>query len=114
LDASRAKHKLEPAPDKAMKLSTENLEQIRAYLAEKPVKKAYLFGSYGRGVAKMSSDVDILVELDYTLPIGLLFVQMKFDLESIIHKEVDLVSAKGLSKYIKPVIEREKLLIYAR
>ncbi len=97
-----------------MKLSTDILQQIKAYLAEKPVKKAYLFGSYGRGDASVDSDVDILVELDYTLPIGLLFVQMKLDLEKLIDKEVDLVSAKGLSKYIKPAIEKEKLLIYAR
>lgn len=97
-----------------MKLSTDILQQIKAYLAEKPVNKAYLFGSYGRGDASVDSDVDILVELDYTLPIGLLFVQMKLDLEKLIEKEVDLVSAKGLSKYIKPTIEKEKLLIYAR
>ncbi len=97
-----------------MKLSADILQQIKAYLAEKPVKKAYLFGSYGRGDASIDSDVDILVELDYTLPIGLLFVQMKLDLEKLIDKEVDLVSAKGLSKYIKPAIEKEKLLIYAR
>jgi len=97
-----------------MKLSYENLEQIKTYLADKPVYKAYLFGSYGRGDAAENSDVDILVELDYAHPIGLKFIQMKLDLENLIHKEVDLVSAKGVSKYLKPIIDREKLLIYAR
>lgn len=97
-----------------MKLSPENLQQIKTYLAGKPVNKAYLFGSYGRGDAGEGSDVDILLELDYSQRIGLIFVQMKFDLENLIHKEVDLVSAKGISKYIKPIIEKEKLLIYAR
>lgn len=97
-----------------MKLSPENLQQIKAYLAGMPVNKAYLFGSYGRGEGQENSDVDILVELDYTHPIGLLFIQMKLDLENLIHKDVDLVSAKGISKYIKPIIEKEKQLIYAR
>jgi uncharacterized protein len=73
-----------------------------------------LFGSYARGEAKKGSDVDILVELDYTQQIGLVFVQMKFDLEESLHKEVDLVSTNGVSKYLKPIIDREKELIYAR
>jgi hypothetical protein len=29
-----------------MKLSKNNIQQIKAYLASKPVNKAYLFGSY--------------------------------------------------------------------
>ena len=97
-----------------MELKEEYIQQIRAYLADKPVKKAYLFGSFVRGEGKHGSDVDILVELDYNQRIGLLFVQMKLDLEELLHKEVDLVSANGLSKYLKPVVDREKELIYAR
>ena len=97
-----------------MKLSKKHIEQIKAYLADKPVNRAYLFGSYARDEAKKGSDVDILVELDYTQQIGLVFVQMKLDLEELLHKEVDLVSANGVSKYIKPIIDREKELIYAR
>ena len=97
-----------------MKLSKKHIQQIKAYLADKPVNRAYLFGSYVRGEAKKGSDVDILVELDYTQQIGLVFVQMKLDLEELLHKEVDLVSANGVSKYIKPIIDREKELIYAR
>lgn len=97
-----------------MKLTEKNIEQLKAYLADKPVKKAYLFGSYVRGDAKESSDVDILVELDYSQRIGLLFIQMKLDLEELLNKEVDLVSANGISKYLKPIIDREKELIYAR
>jgi predicted nucleotidyltransferase len=97
-----------------MKLSKKQIQQIKAYLADKPVSKAYLFGSYVRGEAKTGSDVDILVELDYTQPVGLVFVQMKLDLEELLHKEVDLVSANGVSKYLKPIIDREKELIYAR
>lgn len=32
----------------------------------------------------------------------------------LLGKKVDLVSARGLSKYIQPVIEKEKQLIYVR
>ncbi len=76
--------------------------------------KAYLFGSYGRGEASEGSDIDLLVELDYTQPIGLEFIQMQLDLQQLLAKKVDLVSARGLSKYIRPIIEKEKKLIYAR
>jgi len=87
---------------------------IKAYFQDKPVKKAYLFGSYVRGEARADSDIDILVELDYEVKIGLLFVKMQLDLEDLLHKKVDLVSEKGFSKYIKPIVDKEKLLIYAR
>jgi len=97
-----------------MKLSDENIEIIQNYLAEKPVIKAYLFGSQIRGEATAESDVDLLVELDYAQKIGLLFIQMKIDLEELLGKKVDLVSTNGLSKYIKPIIDKEKQLIYAR
>lgn len=76
--------------------------------------KAYLFGSLGRGEGKKNSDVDLLVELDYSKPIGLEFIQMQLDLQELLGQKVDLVSARGLSKYIKPIIDGEKKLIYAR
>jgi predicted nucleotidyltransferase len=97
-----------------MKLSKKNIEIIKTYLADKPVNKAYLFGSYVRGEANKTSDVDILVELDYSQRIGLLFIQMQLDLEELLHKKVDLVSSNGVSKYLKPIIDHEKELIYAR
>jgi predicted nucleotidyltransferase len=39
---------------------------------------------------------------------------MQIDLQLILGRKVDLVSARGLSKYIGPIIEAEKKLIYAR
>ena len=87
---------------------------ISDYFQNKPVLKAYLFGSYARGEANEQSDVDILIELDYSQSIGLAFVEMQLDLQNILSRKVDLVSERGLSKFIKPFIEQEKELIYAR
>jgi predicted nucleotidyltransferase len=39
---------------------------------------------------------------------------MKIDLETILKAKVDLVSSNGLSNAVKPIIESEKQLIYAR
>ena len=76
--------------------------------------KAYLFGSYVRGEETENSDIDLLVELDYSQPIGLEFIQMQIDLQKLLSKKVDLVSTRGLSKYLKPILDKEKQLIYAR
>lgn len=97
-----------------MNFNKQNIEKVKIYLTDKPVLKAYLFGSYVRGEATENSDVDLLVELDYSQKIGLQFIQMQLDLEDLLGKKVDLVSTKGISKYIEPIINKEKKLIYAR
>jgi len=95
-----------------MQLNNQQINEIIKYFETKPVLKAYVFGSVARNEATNSSDIDILVDLDYSKRIGLLFVQMKFDLEKILRKPVDLISSNALSKYIKPIVEKEKKLIY--
>lgn len=97
-----------------MHLDTAKLEKMKDYFSTRPVLKAYLFGSYVRGQADDQSDIDILVDLDYSKRIGLGFIQMQLDLERILNKKVDLVSSNSLSKHIKPFIDREKELFYAR
>jgi uncharacterized protein len=97
-----------------MKLQRKQIELIQNYFKAQPVLKAYLFGSYVRGEATLDSDIDILVDLDYSEAIGWEFIQMQIDLQNLLSKKVDLVSARGLSKYIQPIIDTEKQLIYDR
>lgn len=97
-----------------MNLDKNKLDIIRNYFKTLPVLKAYLFGSYVRDEAHSESDIDILVDLDYSQKIGLKFIQMKIDLENLLNSKIDLVSSNGLSKYIQPLIDSEKKLIYAK
>lgn len=97
-----------------MVLDNAKLESIKSYFKTRPVLKAYLFGSHVRGMADTKSDIDILVDLDYSQKIGLHFIQMKLDLEKLLNTEVDLVSSNGMSKYIKPLVDVEKRLIYEK
>ena len=97
-----------------MDLDNNQIEAIKNYFRTRPVVKAYLFGSYVRGNADKQSDIDILVDLDYSQKIGLQFIQLKIDLESLLNSKVDLVSSKGMSKHIKPIVDNEKRLIYAQ
>jgi len=98
----------------SVSLNDEKIKTISDYFRSRPVLKAYLFGSYVRGEADHKSDIDILVDLDYSQKIGMQFFQMKIDLERMLNSKVDLVSSNGLSKYIKPLVDSEKQLIYAR
>ena len=98
----------------AMTLGANDLNLIRQFFSTKPVLKAFLFGSYSRGDADESSDVDILVELDYSKGVSWNFYSMKEELEKALNKKVDVVSTGGLSKYISPLIDQEKKLIYEK
>lgn len=97
-----------------MQLSVNDIQIVKDYFSGQPVIKAYLFGSYSRNEADANSDVDILVDLDYSKHIGLGFVTMQSDLQQKLHKKIDLISSNAISKYIKPFIEKDKVLIYER
>jgi predicted nucleotidyltransferase len=88
--------------------------QINHFFSSKPVLRAYLFGSEARNESEENSDIDIMVELDYSKPIGLEFVKMQLELEDLLNKKVDLVSSRGISKYIQPYINQDKILIYEK
>lgn len=97
-----------------MQLSANDIQTVKEYFQGQPVLKAYLFGSYSRNQADSNSDIDILVDLDYSKHIGLGFVKMQGDLEEILHKHIDLVSSNAVSVHLKPFIEKDRMLIYER
>ena len=98
-----------------MELSANEKKLLRRYFVNRPVRKAYVFGSYARKTAvSKKSDLDILVELDYSQPIGMKFFGYQLELEELLNKKVDLVSAEGLSKHVKPFVDQDKVLIYER
>ena len=95
-----------------MGLSATEKLILHQFFARKPIKRAYLFGSYARNEAVRNSDLDILVELDHRNPIGMNFFTYNSELEELLKKKVDLVSIAGLSPHVKPFIDRDKILIY--
>ncbi len=98
-----------------MGLTETQIDLIKAYFSKQPVIRAFIFGSFVREEAGADSDIDILVELDYDqMASGLQFISMQLKLEDLLKRKVDLVSSNGVSKYIQPIIEREKKLVYAR
>jgi predicted nucleotidyltransferase len=97
-----------------MNLSSTEKQVLQQYFAGIPVKRAYLFGSMARNEAGPESDIDILIELDHSTPIGMRFFLYRSELEELLHKKIDLVTTEGLSRHVKPVIDKDKILIYER
>ena len=87
---------------------------VADYFKTQPVLKAWLFGSYSRGEQTKDSDVDILVLLDKSRPIGLKFFGMWNDLEELLGRKVDLVSDGTLLPFAQQSAEKDKILIYER
>lgn len=80
---------------------------IKKYLIGKPVKKAFIFGSFARNQSD-HNDNDLLVELDYQNKLHQTLFNMNEDLKILVEKKVDIVSANGLSKHINPFIDNRE------
>ena len=91
------------------------VRSIQDYLRQEPVKKAWLFGSFSRMEERPDSDIDILVDLDRSVPIGLLhYAGMANALESRLGRKVDLVASGSVKPFAQSNINRDKVLIYER
>ncbi|MDE6017746.1 MAG: nucleotidyltransferase domain-containing protein [Muribaculaceae bacterium] len=89
---------------------------IKRYFSDKPVLRAWLFGSCSRGEETPMSDIDILVDYDESngvvslLKIG----GMLMELSHLLGRQVDLVESQGLKEYARASVDRDKILIYER
>ena len=96
-------------------MSTEVMtKKIADYFKIQPVLKAWLFGSFARGEESPLSDVDIIVLLDHSKPVGMKFFGMWNDLERLLDRKVDLVEEGELLPFAKDSANRDKKLIYER
>ena len=84
------------------------------YFKTQPVLKAWLFGSFARGEQTQDSDIDILVTLDHSQPVGLKFFGMYEDLKEMLGRNIDLVVDRTLAPFARESVERDKILIYER
>ncbi|MBU0469924.1 MAG: nucleotidyltransferase family protein [Nanoarchaeota archaeon] len=95
-------------------IKDEKLKQIAKIavpiLKKNGVVKAGIFGSYARGEAKKSSDIDLLIQFKGKKS---LFDLIGLEQELIEHlgKKVDLVTYKGLSPYLKDYILKDEIKI---
>lgn len=68
-----------------------------------------LFGSVVREQSKPDSDIDIVVEMEF--PTFDRYMDLKFELQDLLGRDVDLVLYDSIKKRLKPVIDDE--VVYA-
>jgi len=87
------------------------IAKIRAHSAEMAdfgVRRLALFGSVARGEDQPGSDVDVLVAFDGETTFDHYF-DLKFWLEDMLGRPVDLVTEKALRAEMAPDVNREAL-----
>lgn len=87
--------------------------KISSTLQNQGVIKAAIFGSYATGEAKKNSDVDLLVEFRERKSLFDL-VGLKLELETILKKNVDLLTYKSIHPLLKDIILNEQQIIYEK
>ena len=91
------------------------IDDIKAVLhpvfVKHSVKKAVLFGSYVKGLAKQNSDVDLLLDSGLR---GLKFVGLIEDVRSALDKEVDVFDKTHImpNSKISSEISKDGVVIY--
>lgn len=78
------------------------------------IKNAYLFGSYARGEATESSDVDIIIERgdikNYSA-----FADFRYDLENELGTEdIDILTMDGVKPRFYELIKKDQVALYGR
>lgn len=93
--------------------------KIQPIMEHYQIPAAYLFGSYARGEADDSSDIDLMVVVEGSIAEGFAFYDMLDELEETLDKDVDLVTYEGLSHnktFIGRMVfnnaQKDKVVIY--
>ncbi len=89
---------------------------VTDFFRNKPVKRVFLFGSYARGEAIESSDVDLFIELDEnSKPNYFELAGIWEQVQSIMKKNVDFVHKHPfLKKRFEDYINKDKILIFEK
>ena len=96
-----------------------NLQEIREILKDKMpnikdkygVKNLYIFGSYVRGEQNKKSDLDILVEFEKGKKRFKNYMGLKFYLEDLFGKKVDLIIKEAVKPRLKKYIYEEAVSV---
>lgn len=91
----------------------EEIRQIVAPIAHKyNASSVYLFGSYARGEATADSDVDLIIDFQFTVSLFVL-AELINELEKALGKHVDVISHESAAPRLMFHILDEEKLIYA-
>jgi predicted nucleotidyltransferase len=89
------------------------MDAIAAFCRRNRIRKLSLFGSILRDDFGPESDIDVLVEFEEGATPGLAYFSMQDELSELLGRKVDLVTPKGLSKYIRDDVIASADPVYA-
>lgn len=81
-------------------------------MENKKIKSISLFGSYSKGTATPSSDIDLFLDVDEGFSLFEL-ADLQIGLEKVLGKKVDLVTRKDDDYFINE-IKRDEIKLYER
>jgi len=87
-------------------------EQIASFCRERGILRLSLFGSILRSDFGPASDIDVLVEFQPGVRVGLSFARMQNELSRIFGRKVDLNTPGFLSAYFRDTILKEAVVQY--
>lgn len=93
-------------------LPTTDRERLQQLCQRYGVRRLLLFGSFARGEASEASDLDLLVEFFPGQVPGLGFVRLQEELSRLFGRQVDLHTAKSLSRYFREEALKEARPLY--
>jgi hypothetical protein len=88
-----------------MKSIQDNLDEVKRY----GIRRIGVFGSFVRSSQNEKSDIDVLVEFYPDKKSFDNYMELKFFLEKLLHRKVDLVIKDAIKPRIRPYILNEVL-----
>ena len=86
------------------------LREHRANFSHYQIKSLAIFGSVARNEANQNSDVDLLVEFNGPATFDG-YMELKFYLEDLLDRPIDLVTMNALRPQMKPQVLKEAIAI---
>ncbi len=97
-------------------MTVHNMEISEKRIAEfcraKGIRRLALFGSVLREDFRPDSDIDVLVEFQPGVRVGLAFIRIQDELSALLGRPVDLHTAGRLSKYFRDQVLKEMETLY--
>ncbi len=90
-------------------------ERIEAFCRAHGIRRLALFGSVLRDDFRPESDIDVLIEFQPGVRVGLAFIRLQDELSEILGHKVDLNTPGSISRYFRDEVldEAEELYVAA-
>ena len=90
-------------------------ERIEAFCRAHGIRRLALFGSLLRDDFRPESDIDVLIEFQPGVRVGLAFIRLQDELSEILGHKVDLNTLGSISRYFRDEVldEAEELYVAA-